>query len=150
MLLEVCNAIIYPTNSYKVRFMEIGDKVELEYKVMPTDLAKSLSISHEDDFPEVFATSRMVALMELAAARLMKPLLIEGQLSVGVNVNVNHLAATPKDSTVKAIAEYIGKQGKLYSFSVSLCDAAGVAGEGTHTRAIVNTDRLLEGAKKRS
>ncbi|MAQ24299.1 MAG: thioesterase [Pseudomonadales bacterium] len=129
--------------------MEIGDKNELEYVITDADSARSLSIEAGDDFPSVFATSRMIALMELAAARLMKSLLAEGELSVGVTVNVKHLAATPIGTNVKAVAEYIGLNGKTYSFKVYLYDKGGLAGSGEHTRAIVNSDRLLEGANRR-
>lgn len=129
--------------------MEISQSLELEYQVTSADLAKTLSIDKSDDFPEVLATSRMIALMELAAARLMKGQLSVGELSVGVNVNVNHLAATLNHDRVKVVAQYTGRQGKLYEFSVTLFDSAGMAGKGTHTRAIVETSRLLAGAKSR-
>lgn len=129
--------------------MDIGDKVEIKYHVQSSDLAKALSPDPQDDFPEVYATSRMVALMELAAARLMKPLLSEGELSVGVNVNVDHLAATPNNVEVRAVATFFGMEGKLYKFDVALYDPAGEAGKGTHTRAIVKTERLVQGAKRR-
>jgi predicted thioesterase len=130
--------------------MEVSQTLELEYQVTQTDLAKTLSIDEQDDFPEVLATSRMIALMELAAARLMKGLLSEEELSVGVNVNVTHMAATLQGDTVRVLAKYTGMEGKLYQFNVSLYDAGGIAGEGTHTRAIVKTSRLLQGAKKRA
>ena len=108
-----------------------------------------MSIDKQDDFPEVFATSRMIALMELAAARLMKPLLKNDELSVGVNVTVNHLAATPNNEEIKAIAIYKGMEGKLYKFNVELYDKGGKAGSGTHTRAVVKTERLVQGALSR-
>jgi len=130
--------------------LEIGKKIEVSYLVQSSDLAKALSVDPQDDFPEVFATSRMVALMELAAARLMKPLLSEGQLSVGVNVNVTHMAATPNNVEVKAVAIYKGVEGKLHSFDVSLHDPAGEVGKGTHTRAIIKTERLIQGAVNRA
>lgn len=129
--------------------MNINDRIELDYKVQSKDLAKALSIDKQDDFPEVFATSRMIALMELASARLMKPLLKEGELSVGVNVNVNHLAATANQQEVTASATFKGMEDKLYKFNVELHDAKGIAGSGTHTRAIIKTKRLIEGAEKR-
>lgn len=129
--------------------MDIGSKFEVVYRVQPSDLAKALSIGPEDNFPEVLATSRMFALMELAAARLMKPLLSEGELSVGVNVNINHLAATPCDSEVKAVAIYKGLEGKLHQFDVALYDSGGEAGSGTHSRAIIKTERLIQGAVSR-
>ncbi len=129
--------------------MEIDSKYQFDYVVQTKDLAKELSIDANDDFPAVFATSRMVALMELAAARLMKPLLKEGELSVGVNVNVNHLAATPNNEVVQSMATFQGMEGKLYKFEVALFDNGGKAGFGTHTRAIVKTERLLQGAQGR-
>jgi len=129
--------------------MEIDSKYQFDYVVQTKDLAKELSIDANDDFPDVFATSRMVALMELAAARLMKPLLKEGELSVGVNVNVNHLAATPNNEVVQSAATFKGMEGKLYKFEVALFDNGGQAGFGTHTRAIVKTERLLQGAQGR-
>ncbi len=129
--------------------MEIESEYQFDYMVQSRDLAKELSIDDNDDFPEVFATSRMVALMELAAARLMKPLLKEGELSVGVNVNVNHLAATPNKEVVRSVATFKGMEGKLYKFEVALFDNGGKAGFGTHTRAIVKTERLLQGAQGR-
>ena len=129
--------------------MQEDARLELAYQVTEQDLAKALPISSEDDFPEVLATSRMIALMELAAARLMKPLLNDGQLSVGVKVDVTHMAATPNAEEVKAVAIYKGKEGKLYRFEVELHDRGGVAGRGVHTRAIVATERLLQGAQER-
>lgn len=130
--------------------IEINSRLELSYQVQSKDLASALSDDPNDDFPEVFATSRMVAVMELAAARLMKSVLADNELSVGVNVNVNHFAATANNQEVKAVAIYTGREGKLYKFDVELYDAAGKAGSGTHTRAVVETERLVQGAASRA
>jgi len=129
--------------------LKIDSKEEITYIVQPTDLAKELFIDEQDDFPEVLATSRMLALMEIAAARLMKSVLKEGELSVGVNVTIDHLAATPNNEEVKAIAIYKGMKGKLYQFIVELYDKGGRVGEGSHTRAVVKTERLIQGALNR-
>jgi len=137
------------TALFREAVMEIGSKFELSYTVKNSDLAKELSWDPKDNFPEVLATSRMIALMELTAARLMKPLLSAEELSVGVDVNVTHLAATPNNAVVKAIAIFKGMEGKLYKFEVGLFDSAGKAGVGTHTRAIVKTERLVKGANSR-
>lgn len=126
-----------------------GDSAEATLVVQASDTAKHLALSPEDDFPEVFATSRMVALMELAAARLMKPVLQPGQLSVGVTVNVKHGAATPVGCRARAVAHYLGMEGKLYRFRIEAFDEAGPIGEGEHSRAIIATERLLAGADKR-
>jgi len=129
--------------------INIGSTAEAVLTVSPGDTAEALSISGEDAFPAVFATSRMIALMELAAARLMKPLLATGQLSVGVSVNVSHTAATPVGCKVRAVATYLGPDGKLSRFRVEAFDEAGSIGDGEHTRAIVATERLIAGAAKR-
>jgi predicted thioesterase len=97
----------------------------------------------------VFATSRMIALMELAAARAMRKLLEPGQLSVGVSLAVEHRAATPIGGRVRALATYLRPEGKLHRFKVEAFDDAGSIGEGEHVRAIVATERLLAGAAKR-
>ena len=129
--------------------INVGDSAEASFIVQPGDTAGALSVSPEDSFPEVFATSRMIALMELAAARLMRPLLGGGQLSVGVSLDVRHTAATPVGCRVRAVATYLGPEGKLHRFRVEAFDEAGPIGAGEHTRAVIDAERLLAGAAKR-
>jgi fluoroacetyl-CoA thioesterase len=130
--------------------MNAGDVGEASLVVGPRDSAKGLAVDPGDNFPDVFATSRMIALMEVAASRTMKPLLQEGQLSVGVGVDIRHLAATPPGVEVKAVATFLRMDGKLYRFRVEAFDAGGLIGEGEHTRAIVGADRLMAGAMSRN
>jgi predicted thioesterase len=127
----------------------IGDSSEVSFVVKESDTAHALAISTEDSFPEVFATSRMVAIMELAASRLMNRILQPGEMSVGVIVNIRHIAATPIGSRVRAVATYLGPEGRLYKFKVEAFDDAGPIGDGEHSRAIITTERLLAGAVKR-
>jgi len=129
--------------------INIGDIAEAGFTVTYADTAAALAISNEDSFPEVLATARMVAIMELAAARVLRPLLKQGELSVGVSLEVRHLAATPVGSSARAVATYLGPEGKLFRFKVEAFDDAGPIGEGTHTRAIISNERLLAGAAKR-
>jgi fluoroacetyl-CoA thioesterase len=114
-----------------------------------SDLASVLNLEPGDVFPPVFATSRMVALMEVAAGRVLGPHLREGELSVGVTVDVVHTAATPPDATVTATAKFVGKDGKLFLFEVSATDDAGEIGRGTHKRAVIAAERLMAGAARR-
>ena len=129
--------------------LEIGASAEASLTVQHSDTAQALAISAGDSFPEVLATSRMILLMEVAAARAMNPMLLDGQMSVGVSVNVKHTAATPIGCVVRAIASYLGPEGKLHRFKVEAFDAAGAIGEGEHTRAVIATERLLAGAERR-
>jgi fluoroacetyl-CoA thioesterase len=129
--------------------IKAGDTGEASFVVQKSDTARALAISPEDVFPEVFATSRMVSLMELAAARVMRPLLQSGELSVGVGIKVKHTAPTPVGSTVRATATYLGPEGKLFRFKIEAFDEAGAIGEGEHVRAIVTTERIEAGAARR-
>jgi fluoroacetyl-CoA thioesterase len=122
---------------------------EADLVVAPADTARNLALTPDDEFPEVFATSRMIALMELAAARALRPLLGEGQLSVGVSLSVKHTAATPVGSRVRAVATYLRTENKLMHFKVEAFDEAGQIGAGEHSRAIIVAARLLSGAERR-
>ena len=129
--------------------LEVGTEDKIEFKVKQSDLASNLKISEHDGFPDVFATARMVALMECSAAKILIPFLQEGELSVGVGVNITHLAPTLEGDTAVSTAKFDGMEGKLYKFTIEVVDSAGKIGTGTHTRAIVSTQRLMDGAKKR-
>jgi fluoroacetyl-CoA thioesterase len=129
--------------------MKTGDVGEATRVVSYDDTAKAMS-QPGDEFPEVLATTRMIGMMEVAASRAMKHLLAPGQLSVGVGVNVKHLAATPVGVEARAKATFLGMEGKLYRFKVEAFDPGGLIGEGEHTRAIVGTERLVKGAADRA
>lgn len=126
-----------------------GATATVKHVVAAEDLASALSTDPEHRFPEVFATSRMIAFMELAAARVLEPLLRGGELSVGVTVDVTHFAATPPGAEISATGRFVGMDGKLYVFEVVATDPGGEIGRGTHKRAIISTERLLAGAAKR-
>ena len=92
--------------------MQIGDSLEAHFTVRPSDSAEALELTPEDSYPNVFATSRLVAFMEMAATRLMKPLLEPGQHSVGVEVSIKHTAPTPVGGHVRTIATYLRPEGR--------------------------------------
>ena len=130
---------------------EVGASATVDLVVREADCASALKLSNDprDNFPSVFATTRMIALMELAGARLMHPLLQAGEMSVGAHVDVSHIAATPIGAKVTATATYRGRDGKLFVFDVIAHDPAGEIGRGTHKRAIISEERLVSGAARR-
>lgn len=129
--------------------LEAGAKANVIWRVTEADLASAIAVDLPDAFPGVFATARMVALMEVAAARVLLPLLAVGELSVGVTVDVVHSAATPVGATVRTTARFVRQEGKVYVFEVWAEDEGGEIGRGFHKRAIVVTERLLSGAARR-
>lgn len=92
----------------------------------------------------VYATPCMVALMEGAACEAIAEALGEDQTSVGMELNIQHVAATPVGMEVKAEAEVTAVDGKILTFSVTASDEAGVIGKGTHKRCIVSSQKFLD------
>ena len=131
--------------------LELGMAGTAELVVQPRDCASHLDVGNAPDekFPPVFATTRMIGLMEMAGARVLKPLLQEGEMSVGVTVDIVHSAATPVGAKVSATAAYRGRDGKLFVFDVVAHDPGGEIGRGRHKRAIISRERLLAGAARR-
>ena len=120
-----------------------------ELVVAPGDLASALPLASTDAFPAVFATARMVALMEIASARVLQPCLSAGELSVGVSLEVTHSVPTPLGAKVTATARYLGRDGKFYVFHAVASDAVGEIGRARHKRAIVDVERLESKASRR-
>jgi predicted thioesterase len=117
----------------------VGTTAEQSVIVTP-----DLTISSIDArLPSVLATPAMINFMEITAARAIGPFLAEGWISVGVLVNVRHLAATPEGATVRVTAKVIEINNKRITFAVEAYDHVEKIGEGTHVRAVVERSRFL-------
>lgn len=92
----------------------------------------------------VYATPCMVALMEGAACDAIASVLPEDKTSVGTQLDISHLSATPVGLEVRATAEVTAVEGSFITFRVEAYDEAGLIGEGTHKRAIISTQRFLD------
>ncbi|MDR1785348.1 MAG: HAD-IA family hydrolase [Spirochaetaceae bacterium] len=91
----------------------------------------------------VFATPAMIGLMEHTAACAAAPYLEAGYSTVGTEVRVRHLGATPIGMTVRATAELIEVDRRRLLFTVEAFDEAAKIGEGTHERFIVDNGKFL-------
>jgi len=91
----------------------------------------------------VYATPALIALMEMTALLAVDPLLPPGWSTVGTELNVKHLSATPPGMNVSARAELLSVNGRALVFKVEAFDEAGKIGEGTHSRFIVENERFL-------
>ena len=92
---------------------------------------------------EVFSTPSMIALMETAAMYAVAPCLDEGQGTVGVHLDVAHLAATPTGHRVWAVAELIEIDRKMLIFKVEAFSDVEKIGEGIHKRCIINNEKFF-------
>ena len=91
----------------------------------------------------VYATPAMVGLMEGACLSLVDPLLAEGQGTVGTELNIKHIAATPVGMKVKAVAELKQMDGRRLVFEVHAYDEKEEIGHGSHERFIINVPKFL-------
>ena len=92
----------------------------------------------------VYATPCMVALMEGAACEAIAEAIPDGKTSVGIELNISHISATPVGISVRAEAEVIAVEGSIITFQLTAFDEAGKIGEGSHKRALIATERFLE------
>jgi fluoroacetyl-CoA thioesterase len=103
-----------------------------------------------DDIPEVLATAYMVVMMEGACTKVLRPHLGANEGSLGISVNVTHLAATVPGQTVTVTATIEKVEGRKVTFHVVAHDGLDKIGEGTHQRAIVPWDRFRAGVSQKS
>lgn len=109
-------------------------------------VTRELTVAHHTEgMPEVYGTPMMIYLMEVVSAEAIAPYLPEGWVSVGVVVNVKHLAATPVGFEVTATAEVTEVSGRTVTFKVEAHDGVEKIGEGTHVRAPVEMARFEKG-----
>lgn len=94
----------------------------------------------------VYATPCMVALMEGAACEALAAALSEDKTSVGTQLQIRHMSATPVGLEVRAEAEITQVDGNTVTFQVTAYDESGKIGEGLHQRAIVSSQRFLDKA----
>lgn len=94
------------------------------------------------DMPPVLATAVMVGFMEQTCIMALRPFLGPAEHSLGTHVAMSHVAATPVGMHVTATVELIAAEGRSLEFRVACHDEAGLIGEGTHRRAIIDLGRF--------
>ena len=118
--------------------LQIGHVAELRTAV---DAPQAIAIGSTSG-AVVFSTPAMINLMEHAARAALRPYLEEGEESVGIDVQVEHLAATPLGADVRAIARVTDIQDRVISFEIEAFDGDDQIGRGTHRRAVIRVDRF--------
>ena len=94
--------------------------------------------------PRVYATPMMILHMGIAAGSAIASSLPAGFISVGMEVNVRHIAATPIGCKVHAIARVTAIEARQVLFAVEAWNEVRKIGEGTHRRGIVNVREFEE------
>lgn len=123
--------------------LQVGMKARLDLTVEDKDTA----VAFGSGGVRVFATPMMIGIMEGAALKAVDPHLPEGYATVGIHLDVKHLAATPVGMKVYAEAELIEIEGKKLTFKIEAYDEQEKIGEGTHQRFIIPLEKFIQKAE---
>lgn len=126
--------------------LEIGIKGFDSVTVSESLTAKTMGSGTLD----VYATPAMTALMEKTAMESIAGCLEEGQGTVGISINIEHVSATPLGMEVRCESVLEEIAGRKLVFSVECSDDAGVIGKGVHERFIINEADFLRKVNKKS
>ena len=115
-----------------------GIKHTQNYVTTPEMRAKQLA-------SDVFSTPAMIGLMEGTCVRLVTPYLDENEQTVGIHVDVRHMAPTKIGQSVTVTAELLEVKDNKLRFAVAAVNDRDIKiGEGTHRRALINTKQFAE------
>jgi fluoroacetyl-CoA thioesterase len=98
----------------------------------------------------VLATPWLIALMEGVSHRLLAKHLPEGYSSVGIHVDMRHLAPTPLGDTVRIQTEVLSVDGWTVAFAVRAWDTKELIGECKHERFVIDVERFLKRVEAKS
>jgi fluoroacetyl-CoA thioesterase len=94
--------------------------------------------------PMVYATPMMILEMEMTSGDAINRYLESGWITVGTEVDIRHLAATPVGAQVRTTARVIAVQRRVIRFEVEAFDGARRIGEGRHARGLVNLEAFAK------
>ena len=124
----------------------IGEVGEL---AIPTDMKHAVEFAG-DGMPAVVSTPNIVGFLERTARQTIAPHLDADERSVGIEIDIRHLAPTPVGQTIHCTARVIAVEGSKVSFQIEARDAHEVIVRGLHKRAIIRTDSFARRVKAKS
>jgi predicted thioesterase len=98
----------------------------------------------------VLGTPWMISFMERVSNRLVSENLPDGFMSVGIHVDVKHLAATPMRACIRVRVEVLKAAKNRVLLKVEAWDDVDKIGEGKHKRAVVERVRFMQRVMKKT
>lgn len=124
-----------------VELLKVGDTAQRDIVVTPEMTAEALGNAGAT----VLATPILVQYLELVSIDALAPAVEPDEMSLGIAIDVQHLAATPVGGAVHLHAEVTEISGRKVSFSVSASDDVELVATATHDRFVVNTEKFFQG-----
>jgi len=103
-----------------------------------------------DGMPAVLSTPQLIGLLERTARQTLAPFLEPDERSVGVEIELRHLAATPLGAAVTCAARVISVDGRQIGFQIEARDQHELIARGLHRRAVIRTDSFAKRVRKKS
>lgn len=128
------------------QYIQPGLRNEIDYKVEDEHTAAHLG----SGTLRVLATPAMILFMERIARLLLDEHLPEGFTSVGVHVDIRHLAPSPAGSVVSVRCEVLKVKGWEVYLSAKARDKIESIGEGTHKRVVIDKSRFFKRVEAKS
>ncbi|HON08587.1 MAG TPA: thioesterase family protein [Verrucomicrobiota bacterium] len=125
---------------------KIGLTGKVEFVVGNDDVIKF----DTNKMPSVLSTPMMINYLEQAARLAIEPLLEPEESSVGIEIEVQHLAPTPIGQKVVCLAKVIYVDGNLITYHIEASDQNELIARGTHKRAVINAQRFKRRVEKKN
>lgn len=116
-----------------------------KFTIPPTKTVPSLYPESEEflAMPEVFATGYMIGLIEWTCIKAINPHLDwPKEQTVGIHIDVSHIAATPPGFEVTTKVKLIEVDGRKLVFEVEAHDGVDLITQGKHNRFIINKEKF--------
>jgi len=124
----------------------IGEVGEL---AIPTDMKHAVEF-HGDGMPAVVSTPNIIQFLERTARHTLTPHLEADERSVGLEIDIRHLAPTPVGQTIHCRAQVIAADGRQFTFQIEARDDHEVIVRGLHKRAVIRTESFTRRVKAKT
>ena len=121
----------------------IGEVGELS---IPTDMQHAVEF-HGDGMPAVVSTPNIIQFLERTARHTLTPHLEPDERSVGLEIDIRHLAPTPVGQTIHCRAQVISVEDRKVTFQIEARDQHEVIVRGVHKRAVIRTESFTKRVK---
>ena len=116
---------------------------------IPTDSQHAVEFAG-DGMPAVVSTPNLVGFLERTARETMAPHLDADERSVGIEIDLRHLAPTPVGQTIHCTARIIAVEDRKVTFQIEARDQQEVIVRGLHKRAVIRTESFSRRVKMKS
>lgn len=125
---------------------KVGEVGEL---AIPTDARHAVEFAG-DGMPAVVSTPNIIQFLERTARHALAPHLEPDERSVGIEIDIRHLAPTPVGETIHCTARVIAVDGSKIQFQIEARDAHEVIVRGLHKRAVIRLESFMRRLREKS